>query len=70
MLSLYDVIKFSEEFDFSQYYDHEQKFLKPALQNIGASFISFHDGERDSFGPLSRIVRYFKDGQDFEAFYG
>lgn len=43
-------------FDFSRYYEDEQVILKPALELKGYTNIRFRMGERDSFGPLFRIV--------------
>lgn len=56
--NLYDVIpnEVWERFDFEKYYSHEDKILKPYLESQGFTAIRFVMGERDSFGPLSRIV--------------
>ncbi len=45
-----------ERFDFDRYTEHEQSILRPELERLGFGKIRFSDGERDSFGPLSRIV--------------
>ena len=36
--------------------EHEQSILRPELERRGFGKIRFSDGERDSCGPLSRIV--------------
>lgn len=45
-----------EGFRFSEYYIDEQTILKPQLEAMELSDIRFLDGERDSFGPLTRII--------------
>lgn len=47
---------FGDRFDFERYIEHEQSILRPELERRGFGKIRFSDGERDSFGPLSRIV--------------
>jgi hypothetical protein len=44
------------KFTFSEYYRGEQTVLKPYLESKGFKNILFVMGERDSFGPLSRII--------------
>jgi hypothetical protein len=71
--SLPDVIPAEvwERFDFGQYASHEQEILKPAMEAKGFNTISFLMGERDSFGPLTRIVRcYDKTGRARLFVYG
>ena len=38
------------------YLEQEQTIIKPQLEALGYTNITFGDGERDSFGPLTRIV--------------
>lgn len=45
-----------DNFDFNEYFSGERKYLKPALEALGYTNVRFLMGERDSFGPLSRIV--------------
>lgn len=60
-----------EYFSFEDYYAEEQAKVKPALESKGYSNIAFVDGERDSFGPLSRVV-VFRDAanQAYRVCYG
>lgn len=53
---LWSVIE-AKGFSFDDYFDGEQRIMKPELESKGFTDITFHMGERDSFGPLSRIVR-------------
>lgn len=48
--------KYLKGFNFSEYYTQEQTVIKPALEKDGYTDIQFFMGERDSFGPLSRII--------------
>ena len=58
-------------FDFSKYWSGEQNILKPALERRGFTQVAFFDGERDSFGPLSRIVTATDaKGQSRKFIYG
>lgn len=43
-------------FSFSDYMRGEQDILKPQLEALGYTDVRFHMGERDSFGPLSRVI--------------
>ncbi len=52
------------------YIEWEQEVATPALESLGYTNIIFSDGERDSFGPLSRIVHAHKDGENICMFYG
>ena len=40
------------------------------LKELGYTMVTFHMGEQDSFGPLSRIVRCKKGGVSYEFVYG
>ena len=53
------------------YGDWERKVCKPALEAQGYTAIVFLDGERDSFGPLTRLVHATdKDGVRRHFIYG
>lgn len=60
------------EIDFDAYRACERDHLTPALEQAGFEVHgSWHDGERDSFGPLSRCVRALnKDGDAVIITYG
>lgn len=68
---LYDVISL-EGFDYDEYWKGEEEIITPRLQEKGYENISFHDGERDSFGPLTRIVKATVgfSGPEVEFIYG
>jgi hypothetical protein len=51
------------------YWQWEDLVAKPALEAAGYERVTFHMGERDSFGPLSRIVRAYKGGACHEFIY-
>lgn len=58
-------------FDFSEYDEGERDILRPALERRGFTNVSFHMGEQDSFGPLSRgCVATDGDGKRRRFFYG
>ena len=68
---LYKVIPEAfEKFTFCNYYTDESKYLKPALEKLGYTNVHFVMGERDSFGPLSRVVIAKKDGVTVKLVYG
>lgn len=48
----------------------EERVARPALQELGYTNIYFIDGERDSFGPLSRIACCEKNGIAKRFVYG
>jgi hypothetical protein len=52
------------------YWDWEDNVAKPALEALGYERVTFHMGERDTFGPLSRKVFAYKDGRRHEFIYG
>ena len=54
----------------SSYWEWEANIAKPALSVLGYTDIKFYNGEVDSFGPLSRIVRCIKDGVSVQLMYG
>lgn len=60
----------ADAFDFEHYSRDEQQVLKPAFERKGFSRISFFMGEQDSFGPLSRGVRAWKDDKGYIFYYG
>lgn len=53
---LEDILDF-ENFDFRLYRSGEQNVLQPQLIVMGYRDIQWLDGERDSFGPLTRICK-------------
>jgi hypothetical protein len=57
-------------FDFENYSEQEVIFLKPAFERKGFSRVAFFMGEQDSFGPLSRGIRAWKDDKSYVFFYG
>jgi hypothetical protein len=52
------------------YTDWENNVAIPALIALGYSVIGFRDGERDSLGPLTRLVDCWKDGRLYTFIYG
>jgi hypothetical protein len=66
---LYDVISF-EDFNFEEWLNGERNILMPRLKEAGYSDIEFSMGERDSFGPLSRVCKARKDGTTHWFVYG
>jgi hypothetical protein len=52
------------------YWVWEDETCQPALEKLGYERITFRMGERDSFGPLTRIVRAYKGGACVEFVYG
>lgn len=57
-------------FNPSAYFRGEATILKPAIEALGFTLVTFSDGERDCWGPLSRIVSAYKDDRRFEFVYG
>lgn len=57
-------------FDFSNYLTMEDKFFKPFLEKAGAEDVHFSTGDKDSFGPLTRIVSFTVNGRRFTGMYG
>ncbi len=58
------------EFSYADYYNGEQNILKPALEKLGYYDVRFYMGERDSFGPLSRVVKASHPDGAIRAIYG
>jgi hypothetical protein len=56
-------------FDFNNYYTCEKRMIAPLMERDGYTSIRFIMGERDSFGPLSRVVEAYKDGKLVRFFY-
>jgi hypothetical protein len=56
--SLYEIISF-EGFGFYKhnYRKQEVEILQPRLEELGYTNVSWHAGESDSFGPLTRICK-------------
>lgn len=57
--------------DQPKYWDWEHDVASPRLERLGYRVICYLDGERDSFGPLTRIV-LVKDqaGNTLKFIYG
>jgi hypothetical protein len=56
-LDLYQILP-EVDVNFEHYVRHEQEVISPALINAGYKLQSnWFDGERDSYGPLSRAIR-------------
>lgn len=53
-----------------EYRKWEEQVAEPRLVELGYEVRMWTDGERDSFGPLSRIVITVKDGQVKRLIYG
>ena len=51
------------------YRKQEIEILQPRLEELGYIFISWHDGERDSFGALTRICRAMAPNGEMVEFY-
>lgn len=53
------------------YWEWEEQVAKPLLASLGYTDVAFYDGERDSFGPLSREVQMSDpDGRKVMTYYG
>lgn len=53
------------------YWEWEGQVARPILESLGYTDIYFADGERDSFGPLSRAVMMTDpSGQKVMTYYG
>ena len=67
---LHKIVSF-EGFDFRNFFRHEQTILKPRLERKGYKNIKFLMGEKDSFGPLTRVCHCNdKDGHKRYFIYG
>ena len=70
-VDLFDILPNTEfEFDLNKYRRHEREVLTPALQSKGYIVERWEDGERDSFGPLSRVVVMTYHGKVVRGVYG
>lgn len=56
-------------FRFEEYYLDERNVLLPALLEEGFTNVTFSTGDRDSFGPLSRIVSVTDPRQGKRRFF-
>jgi hypothetical protein len=56
--------------DFRNYLDWESKVAQPRLEELGFTVHTWIDGERDSFGPLSRIAVTTHNGTPRRLIYG
>lgn len=52
------------------YWEWEEKTATARLVALGYHVVYWFDGEKDSFGPLSRVVRVEKDGVRMDLVYG
>lgn len=52
------------------YWEWEDNVARPLLLALGYERVTFHNGERDSFGPLTRFARAYKNGVCYELVYG
>lgn len=58
-------------FSCSDWREGERTILKPALEELGYTDVSFYMIEQDSFGPLSRgVIARDKDGKRVRFYYG
>jgi hypothetical protein len=53
-----------------EYWLWEEQVARPALIEKGWTVLSWHDGERDSFGPLTRYAVCILRGRHYRLFYG
>ena len=56
--------------DTYAYRQWEQEVARPALEAAGFRLLHWSTGERDSFGPLSRVCHAVRGNQNFQLFYG
>lgn len=60
-----------QDFSVASYSKREKELLQPRLYKAGYSLITWHDGEIDSFGPLTRICKAVSpEGEPVEFYYG
>jgi len=70
-VDLYNIIDFPAEFEYRGYYSGETDLLEPLLRELGCTHIRWSMGEYDSFGPLTRVVKFtMPDGTFMKAYYG
>lgn len=66
-----NLIETSDYCSAHNYHIWERDVAKPHIEAAGYRHVTFHMGEADSFGPLSRIVRAIgPDGEKKEWMYG
>lgn len=63
-------VSVNEKPNQKHYWDWEENVATPALEKLGFKVIRWFDGERDSFGPLSRVVEVEKNGERSTMWYG
>jgi hypothetical protein len=70
-INLMDLISF-DGFGFDENYREQEKtILQPQLERLGYTDIQWGEGERDTWGPLTRTCRaYTRDGELTRFFYG
>jgi len=70
-VEVFDVIPEDTPFSFETYWHDEIEYLNPALKKAGYQVFKWRDGERDSFGPLTRIARAIDpEGKPTTLIYG
>lgn len=56
--------------DYENYRTCEREVISPALEKEGYTLGNWYDGERDSFGPLSRCIRATRGNEAIIVVYG
>ena len=56
--------------DTYAYLQWEREVAQPALEAVGFRVLRWTTGERDSFGPLSRVCHAVRDNHAFQLAYG
>lgn len=56
----------------NDYHDWELRIFKPWLEKHGFKILAWRDGERDSFGPLTRVAvcKHLDSNKTMEIWYG
>jgi hypothetical protein len=65
-----NVIQWPKDFDYNRYWSEEETKIKPLMEKAGFTKVSFGDGERDSFGPLTRKIYGVKYDRLYVFVYG
>lgn len=69
-VDVYDALP-GVQIDYDDYVRYEREVLTPALEKAGYVIDGpWRMGERDSFGPLSRVVTAERDGETVYVCYG
>lgn len=70
-VDVFDIVPEDTPFHFETYLLDEIVHLNPALREAGYKVNLWQDGERDSFGPLTRIAKATgPDGRQVTLIYG